>query len=152
MLLEVVEEVLEGGRSLAKVLNDSARALDDLAGGTIGIDFAESAPLAELNPGGDHDEVDGALVAESLHELAVSGLVAVLRKATEAGLALVERLGALVKAALEAVAVHRPLQYLLKGRHRGELSHGDLLGGDSRYFHFCVRHGDGLLLLRFYVC
>ena len=76
-----LEELLEDGEALGllSVIGDNhAGALDNLAGGALGVELAEAGPLAELHSLGHADEVHVDLVAERLDELGVVSLVAVL--------------------------------------------------------------------------
>ena len=99
----------------AVVLNDDARAADDLAGVALTVDLAETRPGAEDLGVADLDEVDLVLGAERLDELDVLGLRAGLDEDAEVGLTLVEGLGALAETAGEAVVDEGVLQDLLWG-------------------------------------
>ena len=70
---------------LTVVSDASARCTHNLAGSTFLVDLAKTAPLAKLLSGWDHDKVHILLVAQSLDKAGVSGLVAVLGEAAEAG-------------------------------------------------------------------
>lgn len=86
----ILEELLEDGEALGLlpvVGDDDAGALDNLAGGALGIELAEAGPLAELHSLGHADEVHVDLVAERLDELGVVSLVAVLGKDAQKRLA-----------------------------------------------------------------
>jgi len=139
---KVVEEDREGLGLLAVVLDDDARAADDLAGDALLVELAEAGPLAEElgvrdlrarvpsesaleretrstegeGERGTHlDEVDLVLGAQGLDELDVLALGARLVEDAEVGLALVEGLGALAEAAGEAVVDEGLLEDLLEG-------------------------------------
>ena len=71
--LKVVEEDLEALRLLSVVLDDDARAADDLAGVALAVDLSEAGPGAEDLGVRDLDQVDLVLGAESLDELDVLG-------------------------------------------------------------------------------
>lgn len=90
-------------RLLSVVLDDDARAADDLSGVAVPVDLAEPGPGAEDLWVGDLDEVDLVLGAEGLDELGVLGLGARLVEDAEVGLALVESLGALAEASGQTV-------------------------------------------------
>ena len=96
------------------VLDDDARAADDLAGVALAVDLAETSPGAEDLGVTDLDQVDLVLGAEGLNELDVLGLSAGLDEDTEVGLALVEGLGALAETASETVVDEGVLQDLLQ--------------------------------------
>lgn len=86
----ILEELLEDGEALGLlpvVGDDDAGALDNLAGGALGVELAEAGPLAELHSLGHADEVHVDLVAERLDELGVVSLVAVLGKDAQKRLA-----------------------------------------------------------------
>lgn len=71
--LEVVEEDLETGGLLSVLLDDDARASDNLSGVSLSVDLGESGPGSENLGVGHLDEVDLVLGAESLNELDVLG-------------------------------------------------------------------------------
>lgn len=96
-------DATEPTRLLTVVLDDDARASDDLSWGAISVDLAETSPGAESLGVGHLDEVDLVLVAESLDELDVLGLGAGLVQDAEMGLSPVEGLGALSEATSETV-------------------------------------------------
>lgn len=113
-VLEVVQEDVKALRLDTVVLNDDARAANDLARVALAVDFAQAGPGAEHLRVTDLDEVDLVLCAERLDELNVLGLRARLNKHTEMRLALVERLGRLAQPAREPVVHERVLQDLLQ--------------------------------------
>jgi hypothetical protein len=94
----VVLEELEGVRVGPKVLDDDAGAADDLPGGALLVNLAETGHLAELLGLGDLDQVDRVLSAQGLNKLGVGGLRARGGKDAKVSLALVEGLGGLVDA------------------------------------------------------
>ena len=95
------------------VLDDDARAANDLAGVTLLVDLAETSPGTEDLGVTDLDEVNLVLSTEGLDELDVLGLRAGLDEHAEVGLALVEGLGALAETAGETVVNESVLQDLL---------------------------------------
>jgi hypothetical protein len=58
---------------LTVVLDHDARAANDLARLALGVDLAQTSPLAELLGAGNRDEVDVVLLAQRLHELGGEG-------------------------------------------------------------------------------
>merc|ERR1712086_1139602 len=78
LVLEVLEEHVEGLRLLTVVLDHSARALDDIAGVALSIVLAEASPLAELHLVGNLDKVDRVLGAQRLDQALVGILGAVV--------------------------------------------------------------------------
>ena len=112
-VLEVVEEDVETLALGTVVLDDDARAADDLAGVALTVDLAETSPGTEQLGVGDLDEVDLVLSAESLNELDVLGLRARLDEDAKVSLTLVERLGALAQTTSETVVDEGVLQNLL---------------------------------------
>ncbi|GMR44501.1 hypothetical protein PMAYCL1PPCAC_14696, partial [Pristionchus mayeri] len=113
---EVVEEDGLGLLVVAEVTHDRAAAADDLNSLALLVVLAESAPLSEKLLVGNLHERDLVLLAESLDELDVHGLLAVLSQHGEMGLALVERLGSLVKALSESIGEVSGAQGGLEGR------------------------------------
>ena len=110
---EVVEEDGALLRLLTPVLDDDARAADDLAGVALTVDLAKTSPGTEDLGVGDLDEVDLVLGTESLDELDVLGLCAGLNEHAKVGLTLVEGLGALTETASKTVVNKGVLQNLL---------------------------------------
>ena len=98
------------------VLDDDARASNDLAGVALTVNLAEASPGTEDLGVTDLDQVDLVLGAESLNELDVLGLSAGLDENAKVGLTLVERLGALTKTASKTVVDECVLQNLLQSR------------------------------------
>ena len=85
------------------VLDNDARAANDLAGVTIPVNLAKTSPGTENLGVTDLDEVDFVLGAEGLDELEVLCLGVGLDEDAEVGLAFVEGFGAFAEAAGEAV-------------------------------------------------
>ena len=90
-------------RLLSVILDDDARASDDLSGSSIPVDLAKADPLSESFWVTNLDEVDLVLGAESLNELGVLGLGAGLVQDAEMGLSLVEGFGALSESSSQSV-------------------------------------------------
>ena len=114
-VLEVVEEDVETLRLDTVVLDDHARASNDLAGVALTVDLAKTRPGTEDLGVANLDEVDLVLCAECLDELDVLGLRASLDEDAQMGLALVEGLGALTETTGETVVDEGILQDLLRG-------------------------------------
>ena len=112
-VLEVVQENVQALAVSTVVLDDDARAANDLAGVTLLVDLAETSPGAEDLGVTDLDEVDLVLGTESLDELDVLCLRAGLDEDAKVGLTLVEGLGALTETAGETVMNECILQDLL---------------------------------------
>ena len=113
-VLEVVEEDVQTLALDTVVLDDDARAANDLAGVAFTVDLAKTSPGTEDLGVTDLDEVDLVLGTESLNQLDVLGLSAGLDEDAEVGLALVESLGALAETASETVVDEGVLQDLLQ--------------------------------------
>ena len=112
-VLEVVEEDVKTLGLNTVVLDDNARAADDLAGVALTVDLAEASPGTEDLRVTNLNEVDLVLGAEGLDELDVLGLRARLDEHAQMRLALVQRLRALTQPARETVVNERRLQNLL---------------------------------------
>lgn len=95
------------------VLDDDARATNNLAGVAFTVNLAETGPGSEDLGISDLDQVDLVLGAESLNELDVLSLSAGLNEDAKMGLALVEGLGGLTKTTGETVVDESVLQHLL---------------------------------------
>lgn len=101
------------------LLDDDARAPDNLAGVALAVDLAETRPSAENLGVTDLDEVDLVLSTEGLNELDVLGLSARLDEDAQVRLTLVKRLSALTETASKTVMDERVLQDLLQIRWGG---------------------------------
>ena len=95
------------------VLDDDARAANDLAGVALTVDLAETSPGTEQLGVGDLNQVNLVLGAEGLDELDVLGLRARLDEDAQVSLTLVERLGALAQTTSKTVVDEGVLQNLL---------------------------------------
>jgi hypothetical protein len=136
--LEVVEEDGALLRLLTPVLDDNARAVDNLARVTLTVDLAyrklaltphsefiqrtKTGPLAELLAIGDLDERDLVLRAERNNELLVGFLLASLVEDAHVSLAAVEGLGGLAETAGKTVVDERELQHALESLKDGHLA------------------------------
>ena len=98
----------------AIILDDDARAANDLPRVAFLIDLAKTRPGAEDLGVSDLDEVDLVLGAESFDELQILGLGDGLDEDAKMGLALVKGLGTLAKAASETIMQKSVLQNLLE--------------------------------------
>ena len=146
--LEVLEEHVEALGLLTVVLDHDARAADHLTGVALAVDLAKTGPGAKGLRVRHLEQVDLVLVAQSLDELEVLGLVARLDENAKVGLAAVERLGALAQTTGKTVVDKGLLQDLLEsvldghgalgGGSVGDLDLLDLLGN-----FLDVRHGYG---------
>ena len=96
------------------VLDDNARAADDLAGVALTVDLAETSPGTEDLGVTDLDRVDLVLCTECLNQLDVLGLRARLDEDAQVGLTLVQRLSTLAKTASKTVVDEGVLQNLLR--------------------------------------
>ena len=112
-VLEVVEEDVKTLGLNTVVLDDNARAADDLARVALTVDLAETGPGAEHLRVTDLDQVDLVLRAEGLDELDVLGLSAGLDEDAKVSLTLVESLGTLAETTSETVVNECVLQNLL---------------------------------------
>jgi hypothetical protein len=144
--LEVVEEDGALLRLLTPVLDNDARAVDNLAGVTLTVNLAccvsisttylnhsahqseltETGPLAELLAIRDLDERDLVLAAKSNDELLVGLLLASLVEDAHVCLATVKSLGSLTETAGESIVDQRDLEDTLEGIEDG---HGTGLSG-----------------------
>jgi hypothetical protein len=152
--LEVVEEDAALLRLLTPVLDDNARAVDDLTGVTLTVDLAcydilatfrpletrpkgyseskrtKTSPLAELLAIGDLDERDLVLGAQGNDELLVGLLLAGLVEHAHVRLAAVERLGRLAQAARQSVVDQRQLEHALERLEHRHLALTRGIGGN----------------------
>ena len=113
LLLEVIQENREGAGFFTKVGDDGAGRSDGLLDAAVVVELGESAPGTEVLSGFDHDDVNLTLGAESLDELLVLVVVAVLGEAAETGGASVQGLGALVESLLQSTVDHGLFQNLV---------------------------------------
>jgi hypothetical protein len=136
--LEVVEEDRALLGLLTPVLDDNARAVDDLAGVTLTVKLAETDPLAEHLSIGNLDEGDLVLGAQSNDELLVSLLLAALVEDTHVGLTAVEGLGGLAQTTGKTIVDQSNAEDTLQSIEDGHLAAGagisgnlDLIGGGN---------------------
>lgn len=78
--LDVLEDLVLGGRVSPVVLDDDAGAPDDLPGLAVLVDLAEASPLAELLVVVHPEQRDVVLRAQRHHQLLVHRLVALVRQ------------------------------------------------------------------------
>ena len=95
------------------VLDNDARAANDLTGVTLTVDFAKTSPGTKDLSISNLDEVDFVLGTESLNKLKVLSLCAAFNEDAKMGLALVKGLGALTKSTSKTVVNESVLQNLL---------------------------------------
>ena len=112
-VLEVVQENVQDLAVSTVVLDDDARAANDLAGVTLLVDFAEASPGAEDFRVSNLDEVDFVLGAESLDKFEVFCLGVGFDEDAKVSLTLVESLGTLAETTSETVVNECVLQNLL---------------------------------------
>lgn len=94
-VLEVLKEDVEALALLAIVLDDNARAADDLTRVALSVNLAQTGPGTEDLGISDLDQVDVVLSAQRNNELDVLGLGTGLDKDAKVSLALVKCLGSL---------------------------------------------------------
>jgi hypothetical protein len=155
--LEVVEEDAALLGLLTPVLDDDARAVDDLAGVTLAVNLAcrtplascrlfttpaaylggrkkktrtKTGPLAELLAIRDLDERDLVLGAEGNDELLVGLLLARLVEDAHVCLAAVEGLGRLAQTAGKTVVDERKLEHALQRLEHRHLALAGSIGGN----------------------
>lgn len=126
--LEVVEEDVEGLGLFSVVLHNDARAANHLAGLGLLVELAQTGPLAELLRVGDLDELDVVLKAESLDELDVGGLLAVLGKNAKVGLTTIKSLGALMETTSKTIVDQSALEDLAHSGKDGHVAARGALG------------------------
>ena len=95
------------------VLDDDARATDDLAGVTLTVNLAETGPGAKNLRVSNLDEVNFVLGAESLNELQILRFSDSLDENAQVRLALVESLRTFTETARETIMDESVLQDLL---------------------------------------
>ena len=131
----VLEEKVERLGLLTVVGDADTGAGHNLAGVALGVNLAEASPLAELGVVWDGHHVDAVLSAESLDELLVCWLRAVVGEDAEVHATLVKHAGALAKATGDAVMGNGLLEHLLEGRDSVEgFFLDDLLDWGSDFF------------------
>ena len=115
-VLEVVQENVQALAVSTVVLDDDARAADDLARVAFTVDLAETSPRAEDLGVTNLDEVDLVFSTEGLDELDVLGFRAGLNEDAQVRLAFVKRLRTLTKTTSETIMDEGVLQDLLQSR------------------------------------
>ena len=115
-VLEVFEENVEALALRAVVLDNNARAADDLAGVTLPVNLTQTGPGPKDLRVSNLDQVDVVLGAQRNNKLDVLGLRARLNKNAKVGLTLVERFGSLSEATGEPVMKQGVLKHLLNIR------------------------------------
>ena len=78
--LQVVQEVAQLLGLLAELLDDDARARDNLPGVGVLVQLAEASPLTQVLGVSNGHQLDVGVVAESLDQVNVGGLIALERK------------------------------------------------------------------------
>ena len=100
------------------VLDNDARAANDLAGVALPVNLAETSPGTEDLGVTDLDQVDLVLRTEGFDEAEVLCLGTGLDEDAKVGLTLVQGLGALAETTGEAVMLERDFENLLCGCER----------------------------------
>ena len=126
-VFEVVDEDVETLALFTIILDNDARAADDLAGVTLLVDLAKTSPLTENLRVTDLDQVDLVFGTECLNQLDVLGLGTGLDEDTQVSLAFIEGLGGFAKAAGETIVNESSLQNFLQ--YDGIMSFGLRNGG-----------------------
>ena len=112
-VLEVLKENVQSLGLNTIVLDDYARAANDLTGVTLTVDFAKTSPGTKDLSISNLDEVDFVLGAESLNELQILRFSDGLDENAQMRLALVESLRTFTETARETVMDEGVLQDLL---------------------------------------
>ena len=112
-VFEVVDEDVETLALRTVVLDDDARAANDLTGVTLLVDLAKTSPLTENLRVADLDQVDLVFGTEGLNQLDVFGLGTSLDEDTQVRLALIESLGGFAEATGKTVVKESSFQDLL---------------------------------------
>lgn len=145
--LEVVEEDRALLRLLTPILDDNARAVDNLACVSLTVQhtynrseavhwssvegqLTQTSPLAQLLSVGDLDQGDLVLRAERNHQLLVCLLLASLVQDAHVCLASVESLGRFAQTTGKTVVHERKLEDALEGIENGHLSLGCSISGN----------------------
>jgi len=103
LLLQVVQEDVEGLGVLAEVRDHCAGGVHGLLDGAVHVELGQAAHLAQLRARVHHDQVHAALLAERAHQPRVLVRVAVLGQAAQPGRVPVQGLGALVKSTAKTI-------------------------------------------------
>eukprot|EP00657_Telonema_sp_P-1_P001063 TRINITY_DN1230_c0_g1_i4.p1 TRINITY_DN1230_c0_g1~~TRINITY_DN1230_c0_g1_i4.p1 ORF type:complete len:220 (-),score=77.33 TRINITY_DN1230_c0_g1_i4:136-795(-) len=116
-LVDVVgHQVLASGGVLTPVVDHTDGGLDNLGGVALGVHLTETSPLSELHLVLDPHDGHTVLGAESLDELDVGRLGAVLSKDAQLSTPLVDVLGALADSTDQAIVAQGTLHHILEGR------------------------------------
>lgn len=121
-VFEVVEEDVEALTLDTVILDNNARAANDLARVTLAIHLAKASPGTKDLGVTDLDQVDLVFSAKRLNQLDVLRLCASLDKDAQVSLALVEGLGTLAQTAGESIVNESVLQNLLQPNERGTIT------------------------------
>ena len=113
-VFEVVNEDVETLTLGTIVLDNDARAADDLTGVTLLVDLAKTSPLTENLRVTDLDQVDFVFGTEGLNQLDVLGLGTGLDEDTQVSLASIESLGSFTETTGETIVKKSSLQNLLQ--------------------------------------
>jgi len=102
-VFEIVDEDVKTLTLGTIVLDNDARAPDDLAGVTLLVDLAKTSPLTENLRVTDLDQVDFMFGTEGLNQLDILGLGTGLDKDTQVSLTLIESLGGFTETTGETI-------------------------------------------------
>jgi len=104
-------------RFLPVIGDDNARALHNLSRLAFGVELAQARPLAERHRGWHSHQVNVRFVAQSLDQLGVIRLVAILRQNAQQSFSGFNRLGRLSETSVQAVFGQGLLEHDLQGAH-----------------------------------
>jgi hypothetical protein len=107
----------ERRRFLPVIGDDNARTLDNLSRLAFGVELAQAGPLAERHRGRHSHQVNVRFVAQSLDQLGVIRLVAVLRQNAQQRLSGFNRLARLSETSVQAVFGQGLLEHDLQRAH-----------------------------------
>ena len=108
-------DVSLGGGVLAPLVDDGARAADNLDGFTVLVVLAEADPFAEKLAVLDLVKRDGVLVAESGDQLGVVGFIARVGEHAKVGFTAIQALDGLVETTGKAIVAQGSAKHLLEG-------------------------------------
>ena len=121
--LEGVEEDVEGLAFDSVVLDNDARAADDLSGGAFRIELAQTGPFAEGHLRVNLHQMDLVVSAKCLDEFTVLLLVAVLGEHAQVSESFVKGLGGFVETTGETIVDKGVLENLVFVRFGSDNSH-----------------------------
>ena len=132
VLLELGQEHIQGLGALTEVADGDAAALEGLLDVAGGIQLAETGPLSEVGALLNSDDVNVVLAAETLDELLVAEILAVLGEDAQVDAAAVKGAGDLRETTDETVDLQGLAEHDAEGfLHRSGLFFLNDLGGDG---------------------